>query len=581
MRTRPISSENQQLRNLQQLYGDARAPAVLASIEALLTKYGDDIGGASEAADLSEKDVLLITYGDTLTDHDVAPLKVLYRFHHEYLRGVFELVHILPFHPFSSDDGFSVVDYFTIRDDLGSWEDLEQLSENCSVMADAVINHMSSQSDWFAKFLEGDPEFSEFFVEGSPQGDLSTVVRPRTSPLLTPFEDKEGKSHHIWTTFSADQVDLNFRNPNVLVAVIDVLFFLISKGARLLRLDAVTFLWKEPGTSSANLPQTHTLIKIMRRAISALRSDVVVITETNVPHRENVAYFGDGRDEAHMVYNFALPPLLAYSFIVGDSRQISNWASQLSTPSNEVCFLNFSASHDGVGVRPVEEILTDSELQQLVDASLAAKGLVSSRTLSDGKEHPYELNCTFLDLISRDSDDTSTTVARFVAAQAIVMAMPGVPAVYIQSLLGTRNDVQGVAHTGRARSINRPQHDYAELVASLADKDGLEGRIFSAISHLVQVRQKQPAFNPYASFHVLDLGYRIFAIRRGEANSSARITCIVNLAAESVVVSIDTADAGVDLLSGIVIEAGHHEMPPYAVRWLGGKKTETKQVKSA
>lgn len=571
MSTRPISSDNQQLRNLQRLYGDAHAPAVLASIETLLTKYGDDVGGTSEAAGLTEKDVLLITYGDTVTDHNVAPLRVLYRFHHEYLRGVFELVHILPFHPYSSDDGFSVVDYFAIRDDLGSWGDLGQLAEVCSVMADAVINHISSQSDWFTKFLDGDPDFADFFVECNPQDDLSTVVRPRTSPLLTRFEDKEGKGHHIWTTFSADQVDLNFRNPEVLVAVIDVLFFLISKGARLLRLDAVTFLWKEPGTSSANLPETHALIKIMRSAISALRSDVVVITETNVPHRENVAYFGNGHDEAHMVYNFALPPLLAYSLIVGDSRHLSNWASQLSTPSNEVCFLNFSASHDGVGVRPVEEILTRSELQQLVDASLAAKGLVSSRTLSDGKERPYELNCTFLDLISTDSDDTSTIVARFVASQAIVLAMPGVPAIYIQSLLGTRNDVQGVARTGRSRSINRPQHDYAELVATLADKDGLEGRLFSAICHLVQVRQKQPAFNPYSPFRVLDLGHRIFAVRRGEANSSASITSIVNLAAESVPVSIDTADAGVDLLSGIVIEAGHHEMPPFAVRWLGGK----------
>lgn len=580
MGTRPVSSNVQQIDRLRQLYGDARAAAVLDRIETLVDKYSGSDAGNGELAGLSEKDVLLITYGDTLTDPEAPPLTVLKRFHHEFLEGIFNLVHILPFHPYSSDDGFSVVDYFAVRDDLGEWSHIGRLAEDCGVMADAVINHMSSQSDWFARFLDGDPEFSEFFVECDPDDDLSKVVRPRTSPLLTRFDDKEGKSRYIWTTFSADQVDLNFRNPDVLVAVIDVLFFLISRGARLLRLDAVTFLWKEPGTSSANLPETHALIKIMRSAISALSGDVVVITETNVPHRENVAYFGDGHDEAHMVYNFALPPLIAYSLVVGDGRHLSEWASRLSTPSDEVCFLNFSASHDGVGVRPVEEILTDAELQNLVDAALAAKGLVSSRTLSDGKEHPYELNCSFLDLISRDSDDAALTVARFLASQAIVLAMPGVPAIYIQSLLGMRNDLRGVERTGRARSINRPQHDYGDIVARLENNDGLEAQIFSAISGLIEVRQQQAAFNPYAPFKVLETGRQTFAIRRGDPESGATIACIVNLSAEHVAVDIDTADAGIDLLSNVNVEAGRHELPPYAVWWLADKNKNENTVES-
>ena len=570
MSTRPITRrDDSQIHQFRQLYGDARAASVIAKIDGLVTKYRNAVGAEiGNAAGLSEKDVLLITYGDTLTDNEVAPLKVLKRFHAEFLQGIFDLIHILPFHPYSSDDGFSVTDYKAVREDLGSWADVENLSQECRVMADAVINHISSQSTWFKEYLSGDPEFADFFIDYDPGEDLSAVVRPRTSPLLTHYDDAMGQERHIWTTFSADQVDLNFRNPNVLIAVIDVLFFLISKGARLLRLDAVTFLWKKPGTSCANLPETHALIKVMRHAISALRSDVTVITETNVPHRENIAYFGDGHDEAHMVYNFALPPLLAYSFIEGDGHRLSVWASQLSTPSNEVCFLNFSASHDGIGVRPVEEILTDSELQQLVDAALGAKGMVSSRTLSDGKEHPYELNCTFLDLISRDDDDTSMTVARFVASQAIVLAMPGVPAIYIQSLLGTRNDLQGVSRTGRARSINRSQHDYSQVADSLADEQSLEGRVFSAIKHLIEVRREHAEFSPYAPFRVFELGHQVFAIQRGDASSGAIISCIVNLTKQSTVIDIKADVAGTDLLTDSRVAPGSHTLPAYAIRWV-------------
>jgi sucrose phosphorylase len=354
----------------------------------------------------------------------------------------------------------------------------------------------------------------------------------------------------------------------VLLAVIDVLFFLISKGASLLRLDAVTFLWKEPGTACANLVGTHALIKIMRSAVSALRDDVVAITETNVPHRENVAYFGNGHDEAHMVYNFALPPLIAHSLIQGDGRHLSQWAKGLTLPSDEVCFFNFSASHDGVGVRPVEEILNADELQQLVDATLAAKGKVSSRTTTDGKQRPYELNCTFLDLIAKVGEPESVTVSRFVAAQAIVLAMPGVPAIYIQSLLGTRNDFDLVAETGRARSINRSRHDYSTIESKLADKDGLEGKIFVALTQLIRVRRKHLAFNPYAKFQVLDLGDSVFALSRGGKADGQQVCSIINLAGQGVEVRISAEVAGIDLLTNKPIPAGKHTLPPYAVRWL-------------
>ncbi len=553
-------------RSLGRLYGDIDARELLREIDALLARYRKAAESSTGGTGLSEKDVLLITYGDTLKDGKTAPLRVLHRFCKEYLKDVFSIVHILPFHPYSSDDGFSVIDYHAVRDDLGTWQDIESLAGDCRLMADAVVNHMSSQSLWFRRFLAGDDEFAGFFFEGDPSEDLSAVVRPRTSPLLTRFTDADGQDRHVWTTFSADQVDLNYHNPAVLVAIIDVLYYLVSKGARLLRLDAVTFLWKQPGTSSANLEETHLLIKIMRAAISMLRDDVVVITETNVPHRENVAYFGDGHDEAHMVYNFALPPLLAYSFINGNSRHLSEWASKLELPSDDVCFLNFSSSHDGVGVRPVEEILDEDELQSLVNAATAAQGRVSSRTLEDGKERPYELNCTYIDLISSPGDDDETRAARFVASQAIVLAMPGVPAIYIQSLLGTRNDLDLLAETGRARSINRSQHDYDDIVNVLSDPGRLEATVFDRLTAMIRHRRQHAAFNPYAPFEVLDLGEPVFALRRGDANAGATILCVVNLTGHEATVEIPAG--GTDVLMGERVTAGECTLKPFAVRWL-------------
>jgi len=563
-----ISRDTGRLRYLQTLYGDANAAELESGIDSLIAKYASKAAMSGKPKRLTESDVALITYGDTLNESNTPPLQVLHRFHREYLAGIFDLIHILPFHPYSSDDGFSVIDYKAIREDLGTWEDVESLSKDCRIMADAVINHMSSQSRWFKQYLAGNPEFADFFIDYDPHEDLSAVVRPRTSPLLTCYKDASGSDRHIWTTFSADQVDLNFRNPSVLLAVIDVLFFLISKGASLLRLDAVTFLWKEPGTACANLERTHALIKIMRSAVSALRDDIVAITETNVPHRENVAYFGNGYDEAHMVYNFALPPLIAHGLIQGNGRHLSQWAKGLSLPSDEVCFFNFSASHDGVGVRPVEEILNADELQQLVDATVAAKGEVSSRTMTDGKQRPYELNCTFLDLVAKAGEPEAVTVSRFVAAQAIVLAMPGVPAIYIQSLLGTRNDFDLMEETGRARSINRSRHDYSAIEGKLADTDGLEGKIFSALTRLIRIRREQTAFNPYAEFKVIDLGDSVFALLRGGKADGQRICSIINLDGKNVDVQIEADVAGIDLLTNKPITAGKHTLPPYAVRWL-------------
>ena len=564
MSDHPDSHARQWAEPLAHIYGRETADAVSERIDALIARYGD-VANHSRDRLLSHEDVMLITYGDTLTGPE-PPLQVLSRFQRDYLEGTFDLIHILPFHPYSSDDGFAVIDYYAVREDLGSWTDIESLAEHGRIMADAVINHVSSESGWLQAYLAGDNEFDDFFVECDPARDLSAVTRPRTSPLLTPFEDADGRIRHLWTTFSADQVDLNYRNPDVLIAVLDVLFFMIARGARLLRLDAVTFLWKEPDKSSANLPETHAIIKVIRAAVAALRSDVLIVTETNVPHHENIAYFGDGHDEAHMVYNFALPPLIAHSLINGDSRRITEWARKLNLPGDEVCFLNFTASHDGVGVRPVEEILDAAELQSLEDAVQLSGGTVSTRTTGDGSERPYELNCSYIDLIADTDDSDEMLLRRFMASQAIVLSMPGVPAVYIQSLLGTRNDLQLMQQTGRARSINRSQHCYSDVLDRLRDENSLTAKVSGELTRLVDVRRQHVAFDPYGEFDVLELGDKVFAVRRRDRKGEETVVCLVNLTNSEQQVTTDFA--GEDLLSGHRIDRGATQLEPFAVRWV-------------
>ncbi len=552
---------------LERVYSSDDAAVVTAGIEGLIADYAARLDTVNRPAGLSERDVMLITYGDTLNDADTAPLEVLHRFYTERLKDGFRLMHILPFHPFTSDDGFSVVDFYAVREDLGEWGDIRALASDCRLMADAVINHVSSESHWFRSYLLGEAGYEGFFLDVDPAADLSDVVRPRTSPLLTMFQDAAGRDRHIWTTFSADQVDLNYANPKVLLAVIEVLFFLISQGARLLRLDAVTFLWKEPGTSSANMAETHALIKVMRAAVERLCEDVVVITETNVPHRENIAYFGNGRDEAHMVYNFALPPLLAHSFVNGDSKRLSDWAASLALPGPEVCFLNFSASHDGVGVRPVEEILKAGELDSLVAAAEMAGGQVSCRSIA-GEDRPYELNCTFLDLISKPGDPDSKVAARFIASQAIVLAMPGVPAIYIQSLIGSRNDLAGVEATGRARSINRQRHDLVDVEAAIDDATTLRSMVFHGIFRLIEARGAEPAFAPSAGFEVLYPDPRVFAVRRFAEGSDHDIVAVANLTDADLVLELAEQGEGFDVLASETQALSAVPLEAFGVRWL-------------
>lgn len=435
------------------VYGEEKADDIYTALNNLMEKYkADRIPKDKQWVD--EKDVMLITYGDNIKEKGKSPLKSLKEFLQNNVKDVINSVHILPFYPYSSDDGFSVIDYRKVNPELGTWEDIQNFSKEFYLMFDGVINHISKESDWFQGYLKGDTKYRRYFIEADPKQDYSSVTRPRALPLLTKFRTSHGEKF-LWTTFSDDQIDLNYENEEVLLEIIDILLTYAKLGARYIRLDAIGYLWKKIGTSCIHLDETHTIIQLIRDVLDEVYPGTIIITETNVPHKDNISYFGNGYNEAHMVYQFPLPPLTLYSFLSGNAKYLTKWAQSLEPTSNKTTFFNFLASHDGIGVRPAEGILSEQQIEWLCEKVKEHQGFVSYKDNGDGTQSPYELNINYLDALSHPDDAQELKVKRFIAAQSILFSMIGVPGIYIHSLLGSQNDHEGVKETGRYRSINR------------------------------------------------------------------------------------------------------------------------------
>ncbi len=517
---------------------------------------------------LSERTVTLITYGDTLNAEGEPPLATLHRFCKAHLTDVLDTIHLLPHFPYSSDDGFSVIDYHAVNPTLGTWDDVNRLGADFRLMFDAVINHMSAQSEWFARFLADDPDYRGLFFTESPEVDLSAVVRPRTTPLLTPFAKADGSTVHVWTTFSADQVDLDYRQPSTLLRVLDVLLFYVAQGAQVIRLDAIAFMWKVAGSASLHLPQTHALIQAMRAVMDMYAPHVVLITETNVPHAENISYFGNGTNEAQLVYNFTLPPLLFFSLTNGTADKLCEWVNTLRTPSDQTAFFNFTASHDGIGVRPVEGILNAAELQTLIEVVEQRGGRVSYRNQSDGTRTPYELNCTYVDAIASPADPHEVQVRRFLLSQGVMLAMAGVPAVYIHSLLGSRNDLEGMARTGHNRSINRAKLSLREIEMALNTPQSFRAQIFAGYTRLIRARRANRAFHPLGAqqAHTFN-GGAVFGLERTAPQGDQKVLALFNFSAVPQTVALAQAVTE-DVINGQPMVSGGVALAPYEMRWL-------------
>ena len=551
------------------IYGEEKADRAFDRILSLIEKFPHK--KSTKEGYFSQEDVVLITYGDTLLGNEGdAPLKTFHSFARQYLKEAVSTVHFLPFFPYSSDDGFSVMDFFSINPELGSWEEVEAIGNDFHLMFDYVLNHFSSKSRWFENYLKGKDGYEDFAIEVDPSTDLSMVTRPRSLPLLTPYEKKGGETVHAWTTFSADQIDFNFKSLNVLEKIIEVLLFYVEKGATVLRMDAIAYLWKEIGTTCIHLGRTHDMVKLFRKIFDIVAPEVMIITETNVPHDENISYFGNGLDEAQMVYNFTLPPLLFYSLAKEDTTVLSKWAKGLHLESENTTFFNFTASHDGIGVRPLEGILPPSEIDWLAQIVQANEGQVSYKHNPDGTDSPYELNITYVDAILADRQ--SNRAEKFLASQAVQYSLPGVPATYIHSLLGSRNWVGGVKQTQRARTINREKLHIDTVISELKDPESFRAKVFFPYLHLIKTRKQQSAFHPNAGFEILDIDPRIFAIKRKSEDQT--LLALTNISSQTVQLSLSdyTSEGQLkDLLSGEEFNTASIELAPYRYIWLSLK----------
>ncbi|MBC8403270.1 MAG: sugar phosphorylase [Candidatus Marinimicrobia bacterium] len=485
----------------------------------------------------SEKDIILITYGDQFQAANTAPLQSLKKFLDKYLNHAISGVHILPFYRYSSDDGFAVTNYRQVDPKFGSWDDIRALRREYKLMFDAVINHVSSGHEWFQSYLKVQAPYINYFISIGPNEDLSQVYRPRASSVTTNFMTDKGLQA-VWTTFSDDQVDLNFTNPDVLLEIVDLLLFYIRQGANLIRLDAIPYLWKTVGTNSIHLPQTHIIVKIFRAILDLVAPDILLITEANESQGKNFQYFGKPvpnttcYDEAQLVYQFALPPLLIHTFTSGNSEKLTRWAIDMTAPSRHTSFFNLIASHDGIGMRPATGILTQTEIEALADRCIKHGGKIAYITDAEGNQLPYELNISLYDILNDPGDcGTETGIVKFLAAQVIMLSLTGIPGIYVHSLFGTSNDYIGFKKTGQPRSLNRKKFQLKKLQELLEDNNSIQNRIFFSYRQILHLRRKYSAFHPSGRQIILNLGNSNFSLLRESPDKKEAILCLVNITA--------------------------------------------------
>lgn len=534
----------------------------------------------------SEQDMILVTYGDMVRGQGQTALQALAEFLHTLRRRapVFNILHILPFFPYTSDRGFSVTDFRAVDPGLGSWQDIAELGKTCRLMFDGVFNHASSRSQAFREMLAGNPAYRDFAVTFDSRDALTPeqrrmLRRPRTTDILTQVQSIHGPVW-AWTTFSPDQIDLNYRNPKVLLNVIETLLLYVRKGAGLVRLDAVTYLWDEPGTPGANLAQTHEVIRLFRDVLNMAAPHVALVTETNVPHEENITYFGDGQNEAQMVYNFALPPLLLHAFYRQDASWLSRWAGGLEYPSATTTYLNMLDTHDGIGLPAVANLLPPGELEFLIRSARQHGAFISYRTVEGDDRAPYEINSTWYSALNLDNsaEERAFQVKRFVASRSIALALRGIPGIYLHGLIGSRNDVQLALRTKVKRDVNRGALDQVRLMRNLAEPGSKLNLIYDQLGRLLEMRVRHSAFHPNGEQRLLSLEKGVFAMLRISPGGGERILALTNVTTRAFTVKVPVRDIASDESNWYDLVAGRGwvaaggeltvSLQPYDVMWL-------------
>ena len=554
---------------------------VLADSIIYIMRYEDRIEQPMRHTNLwDQNDVVTITYANTISQQGETPLVTLKKFANERLDEMVSIIHILPFYPWSSDDGFAVIDYAEVSDVYGTWKDINDIAWDFKLMADLVINHVSSESEWFMNYQKDKVPGKGYFVQCNPDTDLSRVVRPRTSSLLRETDTVRGK-RHVWCTFSHDQVDLNFANPEVLLEFTRIIKLYLDQGVRVFRLDAIAFLWKTLGTECINLSETHEMVRLLRTLIEHVDAGAILITETNIPNRENLSYFGNA-NEAHLIYNFALPPLVLYTMLSGNAHHLKQWMMSMPPAQNGTAYFNFIASHDGIGLRPVEGMLSEETVDKMVDMIRDFGGEVSWRSLDDDIQRPYELNISLFDAMKGTfSGEDGYQLDRFICAHAIMLALEGIPAFYIHSLFATPSDHEKMERRNNKRSINRHEWDYDELCAVLDEPGSVHSQAFEKLRELVLIRKGQPAFHPNAIQFTMHFDDALFAFWRQSNDRSQSIFCIYNVTNKPRELSLQDVnlvemDDWHNLVGGrhYTDQRGTLHLQPYEFVWISNRRIE-------
>lgn len=577
---------------LRRLYGDESATVMLPAVHALVERWRAHFAEAPPTRDagrtrprLDAAHIVLIAYGDHLQRPGEAPLATLGDWCRAHLRGCISTVHVLPFHPSTSYEGYAISDYRAVDPALGGWRDLERLNGDFDLMMDFVLNHCSASHPWFRQFLaDQEPGRRYFLTLPDPETPwLRGVARARNSPLLHPFSTRNGV-RHVWTTYSPDLIDLEWREPTLCLEMLDILLDMVAHGARMIRLDAFVYVWKRAGTSCVNQPENHELIGLFQDVLAAAGCGATAILPsiTNVSQAENYAYFPErkGARKADLIYHLPLSALLLHALYAHDAGTLTRWLRDLPPAPPGCAYLNLAATHDGVGLTWLKGILPEAEVQAVIAAAVARGAMVSSRRPTcDAEAGPWEINTTWFSACAPEAGESASChVERFLATQSVVLALRGVPAMYLPLFLAGVNDSARVAATGDARAINRGRFDAATWEAAAAVPDSPQAAVLQQLPGLLRVRGAHAAFDPAGAQVLVDTGQAaVLGILRIAPDGGERVLCLTNFGRS--VVCLPEPLAGVtsdpdgrvvrqDLITGETMPSGPLTLRPYQVLWL-------------
>ncbi len=441
------------------------------------------------------------------------------------LAGLFGGVHVLPFfHPIDgADAGFDPIDHTEVDDRLGDWGDIRELSREVEVMADVIVNHISSRSPQFLDFSARGARsryaglfltLDSVFPQGASERELLAIYRPRPGLPFTPLQLADGSRRILWTTFTNEQIDIDVMHPEGRRYLDDILGIFAGNGVKLIRLDAVGYAVKRAGTSCFMMPETFGFIREFSARAKALGLEVLVEIHSHFQMQLAIAR------EVDWVYDFALPPLVLHAFTDGTATHLKEWIR--IRPANCLTVLD---THDGIGVIDIGADAQDPEgapglvpnegIDRLVKRIHANSGGDSLRATGAAASNLdlYQLNCTFFDALGRDE-------RRYLLSRAMQFFLPGIPQVYYVGLFAGSNDMTLLARSGVGRDINRHHYTRGEI------EEALGRPVVADLLALIRLRNTHPAFN--GRFELLSSGTDTLDLRWSAPGAEARLQ--VNLA---------------------------------------------------